>query len=272
MAADGSFKVTFPSVLPPGAITGFSHAECYMRDTRNCSGDISREPYLSQSLRDLFDAKTVKADFPWNDVGHQTTSGLENPTPAILCTRHHTALSPLDAVAAQAFGNLVDAALYVIRKSLATKRTFYAVSGEGLELWGLKLLFGAYHATLAAKDGEALKDTHPLDFGIFQRALEGRALAPPCGLYVRAVGHMGTPVGLKTEAGNRVTGLRLLVGPLECELIVDPAGLNFDVIRRQNHYRPSAVDLIGKKRDAKILLSGQPFATHESVRLELRET
>jgi len=55
-------------------------------------------------------------------------------------------------------------------------------------------------------------------------------------------------------------------------LIVDPAGLNSDVIRQQNYYRPSAIDLIGKSRDANILLSGPAFGANPSARLELRET
>ena len=193
---------------------------------------MSREHFLSKSVLDLLCAKTVDVIFPWNDVGRRTTVSLENLTSGILCVRHNNALSPLDAVATQAFRNLVDAAVYVIRKSLATKRTLYATSGEGLELWALKLLFGAYHATMATEDRDALKDIHPPDFSIFQKALEDGALARPCGLYVRgSVGPMGIRAGWMprtTETANRVTGLRFLAGPVEFELIVDPAGLNFD--------------------------------------------
>ncbi len=275
MAADGAFRVKFSSPLPLGGITGFSHPDCYMRDTNNCSEDMSRDHFMSKSVLDLICAKTVDVIFPWNDVGRRTAVGIENLTPAILCVRHNNALSPLDTVATQAFRNLVDAAVYVIRKSLATKKIFYAVSGEGLELWALKLLFGAYHATMATEDRDALKDTHPPDFSIFQKALEGGALARPCGLYVRsAVGPMGIRAGwgpLTTETGNRVTGLRFLVGPVEFELIVDPAGLNFDAIRQQSFYRPSAIDLTGTRRAADIFLSGPTFETNETMRLELRE-
>ena len=209
-------------------------------------------------------------------LGGERRVGIENLTSGILCVRHNNALSPLDAVATQAFRNLVDAAVYVIRKSLATKRTLYAASGEGLELWALKLLFGAYHATMATEDGNALKDTQPPDFSIFQKALDGAALARPCGLYVRsAVGPMGIRAGWgprTTETANRVTGLRFVVGPVEFELIVDPAGLNFDAIRQQSFYRPSAIDLTGKRRAADIFLSGPTFETNETLRLELRET
>lgn len=276
MADDGTFRVKFPSPLPPGAITGFSHSKCYMRDTQNCSEDISREHYMSKSMLDLFLAKTVDADFPWNDVGRSTTVGIEDLTSGILCGRHNSALLPLDAVATQAFGNLLDAANYVTKKSLATKRAIYAASGEGLELWALKLLFGTYHAKMVAKDRNALEDNRPFDFSIFQSVLEGRALVGPCGLYVRGrAAQMDTRVGWgppTTETGNRVSGVRFLVGPLEFALIVDSASLNFDAIRKQSFYRPSAVDLIGERRGANIFLSGPQFENNESASLGLRET
>ena len=247
-----------------------------MRDTCNCSEDVSREHFVSKSMLDLLCAKTVDVIFPWDDVRRGTTVGIEKLTSGILCVRHNNALLPLDAVATQAFSNLVDAVIYVIRKSLATKRMLYAVSGEGLELWALKLLFGAYHATMVAEDGDALKDTHPLDFSIFQKALEGEALAGPCGLYVRRpVAPMGARDGRgpqTTETGKRLTGLRFVVGPLKFELIVDPAGRNFDEIRRQNYYRPSGIDVIGQKRAANIFLSGPKFENNESARLVLLET
>jgi hypothetical protein len=188
MAADGTFRVKFPRPLPPAEITGFSHAKCYMLNTRNCSENISGEHYMSKSVLDLFCAKTVRVGFPWNDVGAGTTVSVENLTSGILCERHNHALTPLDAVAIQAFSNLFDAMIYVTRKSLATKRAFYAASGEGLELWALKLLFCTYHATMVTEDRNVLKDTQPPDFGLFQRALEGGALAGPCGLYVRMGG------------------------------------------------------------------------------------
>jgi hypothetical protein len=89
-------------------------------------------------------------------------------------------------------------------------------------------------------------------------------------LYVRSAGQADAGVNWETE--KRVAGLRFVVGPLEFELIAESADLNFDVIRQKNFYRPSAVDLTGKRRDANILLSGPTFARNESMRLQLWET
>src|ERR1700686_4394902 len=87
MAADGTLRVKFSSPLPFGEVTGFSNSKCYMRDTRNCSVDMSREHIMSKSMLDLLRAKTVDVIFPWDDVERRTTVGIENLTSGILCVR-----------------------------------------------------------------------------------------------------------------------------------------------------------------------------------------
>jgi hypothetical protein len=74
-----------------------------------------------------------------------------------------------------------------------------------------------------------------------------------------------------TEQTNPVTGLWLRIGPLELELIVDPTGLDMGAVRGRNFYRPSGIDLIGKKRNAQIHLSGPAFATNETARLAMTD-
>ncbi len=272
MAADGSFKVKYASPVPPGGTTGFSHANCYMRDTRNCSRDIATGHYFSDAVRDLLHAGAVRVSFPWDRTDGKTAVRSEDLPACILCSRHNDALSALDAVALQAFRNILDAIAYVAMKSLATKKTLCAVSGEGLELWFLKLLFGAHHAVMAAEDGGAWKNIPTLDACSFQDTLANGALVAPRGLYIRRP-ETGNGGGADpTDNANRITGLCLGIGPLECELIIDPAGLDLDAIRRENFYRPSGIDLIGKKRDAGIHLSGPAFATNESARLGLSDT
>lgn len=253
VAADGTFRVKFFSPLPTGEITGFSHPDCFMRDTRNCSEDIATGDYLSKGVLDLAHAGTVRVSFEWEGAT------LENLSASIVCSRHNAGLASLDAVAIQAFNNIVEAMIYVTMKSLATKKSLYAVSGEGLELWALKVLFGA-----------AAAEAQPIDFGIFRRALESGALAPPRGLYIRRPDRVSEPRA--TDKTDRISGLRFNLGPLEFELIVDPAGLDPEALRRQNYYRPSSIDLTGQKRGANIFMSGPGFAANEAARLTLFET
>lgn len=269
MAADGQLRVKFPSPLPPGSITGLANPTCYMRETRNCSEDVSAAPYMSKSVVDAFAAATNCATLrPYTEGGEAAVSIDDFPSD-ILCARHKSAVSSLDAVAAQALNNLAAASNYVMTKSLATKRALYAVSGEGLELWALKLLFGAYHGMMLAEDAEALKGIQPLDFGIFQMALEGGALAISCGFYFRRAMGEASWGPLMSEARDRFIGVRFRIGALECELIADSTDLNLDMVRWRNSYRPSGIDLVGRKRSAHVNFSGPAFAVNGSMRLEL---
>jgi hypothetical protein len=269
IAADGSFRVKFPSPLPSGDVTGVAHAGCYMRDTRNCSTDIATGCYFSNDLRELLHAKIIGVTFPWGEPGMEMA--VEDLPAGILCNRHNDAIAPLDAVAVQAFRNILDGVAYVTMKSLATKKTLAAASGEGLELWMLKLLFGAYHNRLISREGIEPENSHPLNPDIFLNTLRTGALAAPHGLYFRKSQREGGHSGGVGEKRNRITGLFLTIGPLECELIVDSTDTDLDAINSQNFYRPSGLDLIGKKRSAQIHLSGPGFATNETARLALND-
>jgi hypothetical protein len=66
--------------------------------------------------------------------------------------------------------------------------------------------------------------------------------------------------------------LRFDIGVLEFELIVDPAGVDFEAIRSEHFYRPSGIDLAGRRRSAHVHLSGPGFAADESARFTLSET
>lgn len=63
-------------------------------------------------------------------------------TARILCQRHNSALSPLDAAAERAFRALGDAIAHASRKSLARRTLHFMLSGEALELWSMKTMAG----------------------------------------------------------------------------------------------------------------------------------
>ena len=81
----------------------------------------------------------------------------------------------------------------------------------------------------------------------------------------------GAHVQPSTDQAKRITGFCFRIGPLEFELIADPEGLDVDAVRSQNFYRPSGIDLIGKKRNAQVHMSGPGFATNETARLAMTD-
>jgi hypothetical protein len=99
MDFDGRFRKPHPSLRPPGKVTGYSHAGCYLRNTRDCSEQISREHYISRSVLTQLGEVLRISGAPWLDPDQTLDTTVENLTAKILCKRHNEALSPLDGEA-----------------------------------------------------------------------------------------------------------------------------------------------------------------------------
>lgn len=167
--------------------TGYQHPKCYAAATADCSEKISREHWLSQDiLRAISGGKTIRiVGVPWLNGGHR-----DLPPQAlaanILCQRHNSALSPLDSAASTAFR--------VLWHYQADQRTtpdehgneFTLISGEDLERWLLKLLWGAVAAGALGTSSapvRALRSTADRQM-LLGYLFRGGSLPPGWGLYM----------------------------------------------------------------------------------------
>ena len=143
---DGQFRKPRPDLEPPGNRTGFSHAGCYLRQTHNCSEDISREHYISRSVLSQLNSVLDISGMPWMQEGKAQKFLYKISLRRFWCSRHNSALAPLDEEAALFFGKLIEILTNLERKSLARRPKLYLIGGDALELWMLKLACGVYHA------------------------------------------------------------------------------------------------------------------------------
>ena len=89
---------------PPGATTGYSHPKCYMGWTRDCSQMISREHFISKTVLSILNPESVRiSGATWIPTGQSLDLPLTGLQANILCTRHNSALSPLDTTAGKLF-------------------------------------------------------------------------------------------------------------------------------------------------------------------------
>jgi hypothetical protein len=139
------------TVIPPGKVTGYGHADCYLRSTKNCSQKISREHYVSEAIFEEFDGLEVSGA-PWLAPGERRRIGIGSATANILCTRHNSALSPLDTEAARFFRTLRNVGADIVRKTLSRRNQAHIFSGATLELWTLKVACGAFFAKSPSRD------------------------------------------------------------------------------------------------------------------------
>ena len=136
-----------PAFMPllSGARTGSSVHGCYAALTNDCKGKLSNEHWLSKGvLVEAGDGKVVRIDgLPWQPQGRVDNLPPKRLGSNMLCERHNHALSPLDADAAHAFKILDEFFLDQISREDIGGGQLDLVSGEQLERWLLKMMWGA---------------------------------------------------------------------------------------------------------------------------------
>jgi hypothetical protein len=200
---DGRLRKQMPSLIPPGAITKFSHPSCYLRGTQNCSEDISREHYVSKSVLDQIGSTLRVTGVPWLGVDEALETSVASLTAKILCSRHNETLGPLDQEAALIFGKLRLALTDLDRKTLSRKPILHLVSGEMLELWMLKVACGIFYS-VGGVDGQRLSAVSKIDLDKVSRAFFEHRWDERAGLYFR--GDIGQ--GFKVSLDVAVAPLR----------------------------------------------------------------
>jgi hypothetical protein len=168
--ADGKLRKRIKSIRPPPPATGYGHPSCYLRGTRDCSEDISREHYVSAAVLEQLGSPINIIGAPWLKPGQPASYGIGNLVAKILCRRHNQALSPLDQEAAIFFGALARSLSELERASSSRKYGLHLASGSALELWALKVACGFYFSAIAAKDTVSLSKTHSIDLAKIGRA------------------------------------------------------------------------------------------------------
>jgi hypothetical protein len=123
---------------------------------------------------------------PWLGEGEHREIPVSRLVANILCTRHNTALSPLDAEAGKFFAWVQEAFADLNRKTLSRKEPVHLVSGEIMELWLLKVACGFFFSDNAAHEGRAISKDFVLDTEAVVDAIYFRKWRPGCGLYLQA--------------------------------------------------------------------------------------
>jgi hypothetical protein len=134
-------------------VAGISNPGCYARCLGDCSEDLTREHYFSESILEHLNRNRDLLSRGMPGLGSRPRLGIPPKALAarVLCGRHNAALSPLDETGLRFFR------LFVERSDdLATDgpmNTRSRVRGNDIELWMLKCLCGfmaAGGATTAA--------------------------------------------------------------------------------------------------------------------------
>lgn len=162
-ANDGSWIAEPPPPLLTGPRTGYANPGCYARASKDCDEKLTREHFITDDLLGAIsaDGKVVVVEgAAWQDkTESRKTIGRGSLSRKMLCHRHNNALSPLDKMAAEFFRYFLEDHLDIFKYLGNDDRTsfprgFTMVSGPYMELWMLKVLWGAIEAGAISIDGQ----------------------------------------------------------------------------------------------------------------------
>ncbi len=175
--SDGKLRKKVQSVEPPGQKTHFAHVGCYLRNTNNCSPDISREHYISANVLEQIAASEKAIHLSGASFlaeGETKALPVSSLTAKILCQRHNAALSPLDQEAGGFFEMLTSAMMCKAKGPGSSKKDLWLASGTALELWMLKVACGLYFSRIAASSRYSISNSQLHRYGKGDRCVRGK--------------------------------------------------------------------------------------------------
>jgi hypothetical protein len=251
------------------ALPNFAHPRCYASALNDCSGELSREHYVSAAVLQLLGDQSVIDNASWLHAGEQ---GPVIPTSAlasrILCQRHNSALSTFDRRAKEFFTYLIWG-FSDMQPSAARRRV--ACVGEQIELWVLKAACGALASGNLVERGRAVKRQPPIDW--LNLLFRGQHWEEGAGLHIRQAKmtpHRGYAIGpvylgdIWVGGAIDFAGIELLAlvnGSAE-KLVLDQSSSEFSRLV----YRPSTVSIESRTRAIEIALRWRTRASGEHVR------
>lgn len=198
-------------ITVPGPRTGYAHPKCYARAFNDCDRTISGEDYISYNILEQIGGPLTVSGLTWLQDGTTKELPLRALRANILCRRHNTALSPIDATIGQLFRRLVSPE--ELDTSNSDEPKMYLFSGHDLERWLLKVLFGVAEAGVADHSAGSL-GIHSVRQWL-DVLFENKRFPKRHGLYVHAeIGtkktvENGVALSLISNAANGIYGLRM---------------------------------------------------------------
>lgn len=252
--------------LPPK--TGKSLQACYAARLTDCSSKVSREHYISESLLHYLNcSKDLRVSgLPWIE-GEEKILPPDALAAKILCERHNSSLSPLDAISVHLFQAFDEEGV-----AGSGQQLLHLFCGHDLERWLLKILCGMLYSKNLKPDNDGNLSISrqwleilfgytdfPDGQGLYVCTTIGHRLDGPRGLMLRAI----------TERGG-LTGMGLWV--CGYEFILSMSGFpsrRFD--GRKVVYRPLEFYTTGPNFEKSVLLSWNGVADLGTVHLVITD-
>lgn len=225
--------------LPLKSVIG----KCYMRELRSCDGVISSEHLVSESILLLLkgDGDFSVSGLPWLLHGETKFLGVKNLTANCLCSKHNSALSPLDDAALYFFTALKSC----LEREAQSMR--YIISGHDLERWLLKTAKALATSKNLARGRQRLSGAFATDIQVLDMLDDPKSWPEGAGLYCvmyegdLTQNHNRFQLAPYTNSQDELSGLGVSIMGLNFVLMLEPPNLSLSPHLQRAKFRPSQI-------------------------------
>jgi len=241
-----------------------------MRELASCVAPISGEHLISESvIRVLMaDGDFSISGLPWLEPGEERISAPRDLRANCLCTKHNSALHPLDDAARYFFKSLKS----YLESDTGPRHAL--VSGHDLERWLLKTAKAAAVSKNLARGRERLSGAFARDTAILAMLDSPRDWPAGAGLYCvmntgdLAVNHPRFQLQPLTNSQDEIEAMALNILGLQFVLLLEPLDLAKYPFLRGAKYRPGRIDISYPSSTNWISISWEDGNAHECLSIK----
>jgi hypothetical protein len=247
-----------------------SVAKCYMKDLGSCIAPISGEHIISESvIRVLMaDGDFSVSGLPWLAAGEEKILPPQSLRANCLCTKHNSALSPLDDAAKYFFASLKS----YLESDEGSRHAL--VSGHDIERWLLKTAKAAAVSKNLARGGERLSGAFSRDTAILdmlddpQKWPEGAGLHCTMNTGDTAINRPRFQLQPLMNGQEDIEALTLNILGIGFALLLEPPDESKYPFLRGARYRPEKIVISYPSSTNWLTLSWNHGKSHEALTVQ----
>jgi hypothetical protein len=241
---------------------------CYMKELGSCVPPISGEHIISESVCRVLmgDGQFSISGVPWLEAGE--TKIIAPPQANCLCTKHNSALSPLDAAAHYFFASLRS----YLEHDAGMRHAL--ICGHDLERWILKTAKAAAASRNLARGRERLSGTFARDDVMLDMLDDPRHWLEGAGLYgIMSTGDLteNTPrfqFQPLTNEHDDIEALAINIMGLRFVLLLEAHDLTKYPFLSGAKYRPGRIEISYPASTSWVTLSWEDDKPHETLTVQ----
>ncbi|WP_257547137.1 hypothetical protein [Sphingopyxis sp. DBS4] len=242
-----------------------------MKELGSCIGPISGEHLISESVIEVLqgDGGFSISGVPWLDKGEEKILGAQSLRANCLCTKHNSALSPIDSAARHFFASLKN---YL--EVDAGEPRMALVSGHDIEVWLLKTAKALAVSGNLARGNEKLSGVFTQDRMLVTMLDDPAAWPDGAGLYClmsegdMIVNHSRFQLVPWLNEAEEIVALQVGILGFMFLLLLEKLDTEKYPLLATAKYRPSRIEIRHPASESWVSMSWQDKRNHDDLKVE----